>query len=137
MKPHVFQINRRRFLKSAAAVAAATGVPVWFTEMDQAHAAPAKTLSPNDRPGAARVGCGGQGRGDTGAARNVDDVVAVCDVDEGHAEAAAKKFTKEGKVPKKFNDFRKLMERDDVHVIVNGTPDHWHTFINILAARTG
>jgi hypothetical protein len=64
MKPHVFQINRRRFLKSAAAVAAATGVPVWFTEMDQAHAAPAKPLSANDRPGVALVGCGGQGSGD-------------------------------------------------------------------------
>src|SRR5688572_890426 len=137
MKPHAFQINRRRFLKSAAAVAAATGVPVWFTEMDQAHAAPAKTLSPNDRPGVALIGCGGQGRGDTGAARNFGDVVAVCDVDEKQAETAAKQFTKDGKAPEKYNDFRKLMERDDVHVIVNGTPDHWHTLVNMLAARTG
>jgi predicted dehydrogenase len=137
MKPHVFQINRRRFLKSAAAVAAATGVPAWFTEMDQAHAAPAKPLLANDRPGVALVGCGGQGSGDCGAAQNFGDVVAVCDVDEGKAEGAVKRFTKNGKVPEKYNDFRKLMERDDVHVIINGTPDHWHTLINILAARTG
>jgi predicted dehydrogenase len=64
-------------------------------------------------------------------------VVAVCDVDDGHAQVAVKKFTKNGKTPEKYNDFRKLMERDDVHVIITGTPDHWHTFVNMLAVRTG
>src|ERR1041385_6726831 len=29
------------------------------------------------------------------------------------------------------------MERDDVHVIITGTPDHWHTFVNLLAVKTG
>ena len=137
MKPHAFQINRRRFLKSVAAVTAATGVPAWFVEMDKAHAAPAKTLSPNDRPGVALVGCGGQGTGDCGAAQNFGDVIAVCDVDNSHAEAAAKRFTKNGKTPEKYSDFRKLMERDDVHAIITGTPDHWHTLINLLAVKTG
>lgn len=107
--------------------------------MEQAHAAPARTkpLGPNERPNIALVGCGGQGRGDAGAARNFGEIVAVCDVDERQAEAAAKQFAKDGKTPEKFGDFRKLMERDDVHLIVNGTPDHWHTLVNILAARTG
>jgi len=36
-----------------------------------------------------------------------------------------------------FSDFRKLLARDDVHVIVNGTPDHWHTFINLAAMKAG
>lgn len=135
--PKPFQIHRRRFLQSASALAAATGVPVWYQEFEAAHAAQPKVLGPNDRPGIALVGCGGQGRGDCSAAARFGDVVAVCDVDERHADGAAKQFTKEGKVPQKYTDFRKLMERDDVHVIVNGTPDHWHTLINILAARTG
>jgi predicted dehydrogenase len=137
MKPQVFQINRRRFLKSVTAITAATGVPAWFVEMDQAHAAPAKTLSPNDRPGVALVGCGGQGTGDCGAAQNFGDVIAVCDVDNSHAEAAVKRFTKNGKTPEKYSDFRKLMERDDVHAIITGTPDHWHTLVNLLAVKTG
>jgi predicted dehydrogenase len=137
MKPHSFQINRRRFLKSAAAIAAATGVPTWFTEMDETHAAPAKPLSANDRPGIALVGCGGQGTGDCGAAQNFGDVIAICDVDDTHADAAAKRFTKNGKTPERYNDFRKLMERDDVHAIITGTPDHWHTFVNLLALKTG
>ena len=51
------------------------------------------------------------------------DAVAVCDVDASHAEAAAKQFTQDGKVPDQYTDFRKLMERDDIHAIINGTPD--------------
>src|SRR5438034_3066122 len=29
------------------------------------------------------------------------------------------------------------MERDDVHIIINGTPDHWHTLVNLRAVKTG
>jgi myo-inositol 2-dehydrogenase / D-chiro-inositol 1-dehydrogenase len=28
-----------------------------------------------------------------------------------------------------------LLERDDIHIIVQGTPDHWHTLVNIAAAK--
>jgi predicted dehydrogenase len=137
MTPKPFHINRRRFLNTTAAITAATGVPGWFLEMEEAHAAQPKPLGPNDRPGVALVGCGGQGRGDCAGAAGHADVIAVCDVDESHAEAAAKQFTKNGKVPEKYKDFRKLMERDDVHAIITGTPDHWHTFVNLLAVKTG
>jgi predicted dehydrogenase len=39
--------------------------------------------------------------------------------------------------PTRFTDFRKLLERDDIHAIINGTPDHWHSLINIGAAKAG
>lgn len=136
MKP--FQINRRRFLKTAAAISAATGVPGWFLEQDLAQAKPGPArLGPNDRPGIALVGCGGQGRGDCNNARRFGEVVAVCDVDKSHAESAAEQFKSGEKRPAVYSDFRKLMERDDVHVIITGTPDHWHTLVNLLAVRTG
>src|SRR5688572_31189003 len=124
MTPKPFNITRRRFLTTTAAITAATGVPGWFLEMEEAHAAQPKPLGPNDRPGIALVGCGGQGRGDCSGAAAHGDVIAVCDVDDGHTEGAAKQFTKNGKVPEKYKDFRKLMERDDVHAIITGTPDH-------------
>ncbi len=28
-----------------------------------------------------------------------------------------------------------MLERDDIHAIVQATPDHWHTLINIGAAK--
>jgi len=133
-----FHISRRTFLKRCATVAATAGVPAWFVERDLALAAPAaRRLGPNDRPGIALVGCGGRGRGDAGNASRFGDILAVCDVDAGRAESAAKQFTKDGKAPVQFTDFRKVMERDDVHVIVQATPDHWHTLVNLAAVSSG
>src|SRR5262245_24478762 len=70
MTPKTFNINRRRFLQTTAALTAATGVPAWFLELEQAQAAQPRPLGPNDRPGVALVGCGGQGRGDCSGAAN-------------------------------------------------------------------
>jgi len=136
MTPKSFRISRRSFLKTCSASAAATGLPLWFVERETALAATAtSTSSPNDRPRIALVGCGGMGRGDAANASRFGDIIAVCDVDKSHAEAAAKQFTKEGKTPTQFADFRKVMEREDIDVIIQGTPDHWHTLVNMAAAK--
>jgi len=134
-----FQISRRTFLAKTAALAALTGLPSWFVERQLLSAAelPAKVKSPNARPGVCLVGCGGMGTGDAVNASNYGDILAVCDVDDSHAAAAAEKFTVEGKVPDRYSDFRRVLERKDIHVILNGTPDHWHTLVNIAAARAG
>ncbi len=125
-------LSRRRFLRNTALAS----LPLWFLErrLDAAASIPGR-LSPNDRPGIALIGCGGMGRGDASNATRFGDVLAVCDVDEKHVEAAAEQFSKDGKSPAKYRDFRKVMERDDIHVIVQATPDHWHTLINIAAAQ--
>jgi predicted dehydrogenase len=131
-----FQISRRSFLTACSTTAAATGLPVWFLEREAALAAPVpERASPNDRPAVALVGCGGMGRGDANYAQRFADVVAVCDVDASHADAAAKQLSRNGKTPAKYGDFRKVLERDDIHVIIQATPDHWHTLINLAAAR--
>ncbi|MFN3407468.1 MAG: Gfo/Idh/MocA family protein [Limisphaerales bacterium] len=124
------RINRRHFLR----VTAAASLPWWFTERLRAEDAPARPR-PNDRPGIALIGCGGMGIADARAAARFGDVVAVCDVDRNHREAAARQLTVDGKTPDPLADFRRVMERDDVHVIINGTPDHWHTLINLAAAN--
>ena len=136
MKP--FQISRRSFVKTCTVAAATAGLPAWFVQRDLAMAAEAQTpLGSNDRPRIALVGCGGMGRGDAQNASRFGDIVAVCDVDDGRAAEAAKQFTKDGKVPARFSDFRKVMERDDVDVIIQATPDHWHTLVNLAAAAAG
>jgi predicted dehydrogenase len=128
--------SRRAFIKSCAATAAATGLPLWFLEQEAAHAAPApKITSPNDRPAIALIGCGGRGTGVAKDALRLGDVVAVCDVDQGRAESAVGQLATKGKKPETCNDFRKIMERKDVQIVINGTPDHWHTLVNMAAAR--
>ncbi|MDP3070958.1 MAG: Gfo/Idh/MocA family oxidoreductase [Opitutaceae bacterium] len=130
--------SRRGFVRRCAALAAASGLPLWFVERQLAAAeAPApKKPAPNDRPGFALIGCGGQGTGDSRNAANWGDLVAVCDVDAKRAAETAAKLTPEGKpAPKIYSDFRRVLERPDVHALVNGTPDHWHTLVNLGAAR--
>jgi predicted dehydrogenase len=61
----------------------------------------------------------------------------VCDVDEKRAERAAAEFKKLGMNPERVSDFRKVLERGDIHAIVNGTPDHWHTLVNLAAVKAG
>ncbi len=132
-----FHVSRRSFLKRCSVIAAASGLPFWFVERQLAAAeAPAKkSPSPNERPGVALIGCGGQGTRDAQSAANWGEVVAVCDVDAKHAAAAAKTLTVDGKVPRIYSDFRRVLEQKDVHVLVNGTPDHWHTLVNLGAAN--
>jgi predicted dehydrogenase len=134
--PKYFQISRRAFLQKCTAVAVATGLPPWFVRRELAAAEVARKIpGPNDRPGIALVGCGGMGKGDAENASRFGDILAVCDVDQQHVDAAAQRFTANGRTPAKYGDFRKVLERDDIHAIVQAVPDHWHTLINIAAAR--
>ncbi len=131
MKP--FYLSRREFLRRTSLTAAATGLPSWFTAQNLEGAEPTKVLSANDRPGIALIGCGGRGRGIAKEASEYGDIVAVCDVDATHAAEAAQQFPG----AKVHADFRKVLESDNVHAIVNGTPDHWHTLVNLAAMKAG
>ena len=123
--------TRRHFLQTSAAVAAATTLPQWF--LDESAQAATKPLGANDKPGVALIGCGGRGRGVAREAAALGEMLAVCDVDDANL-AQAQKTWPEAKL---YKDFRKLLERDDVHIIVNGTPDHWHTLVNLAALKAG
>ncbi len=133
-----FQISRRSFLRRCAVTSALTGVPLWFVQRDLealAQQAAPKLPSANDRINIAQIGCGGMGSGDAQGAASRTNVVAVCDVDESHAKGLATRLAKNGKTPDVYTDFRKMLQRDDIHALINSTPDHWHSLINIAAAR--
>jgi predicted dehydrogenase len=132
-------ISRRAFLRRCSTLAAATGLPLWFVERQQLLAAETDAklapASANDKPGIALIGCGGMGTWDGQNAGNHGNIVAVCDVDSTHSAAAAAKYRELGHKPEIYSDFRRVLERKDVQIIVNSTPDHWHTLINVAAAR--
>jgi len=121
--------TRRRFLGTAAAAT----LPAWFLDECRAQPGPKSPTSKNDTPGIALVGCGGQGQGDLGSAARFGRVVALCDVDDGHLAAAAKRWP----AAAHEHDFRKVMERKDVDVVICGTVDHWHTLVSLAAMRAG
>lgn len=125
------QGSRRQFLRTSAAFTASTTLPKWFLE--ETVQAATKPPGPNDRPGIVLIGCGGRGRGVAREAAQHGQILAVCDVDDANL-AMAQKLWPEARL---YKDFRKALDRDDLHIVVNGTPDHWHTFVNLAAARAG
>ncbi len=128
--PH--SLSRRRFLKTSAAIAGGSCLPDWFLEESRSSAATPQKPGPNDKPGIALIGCGGRGRVVAKQAAEFGNVVAVCDVDETNLAQAAQLFP--GATA--FKDFRKILDSNDIHVIVNATPDHWHTLINLRALKS-
>jgi predicted dehydrogenase len=125
--------SRRRFLTTSVALAAASSLPRWFLEDSASAQELPQPQSPNDKPGIALVGCGGRGKAVARDAATHGNLVAFCDVDDARLDQAKQLWPQAAPC----KDFRKLLDRRDVDVIVNGTPDHWHTLVNIAALKAG
>ena len=92
----------------------------------------------NDRLRLALIGCGGMGNRhlDTLIGEEETDVIAVCDVHIPRYEASARKVEdKTGKKPDGYQDYRRVLERDDIDAVYVATPDHWHALIAIHACQ--
>lgn len=124
--------HRRNWLRSAIGLVGAGAASISWPAGWTAGAEPAR--SKNDRPGIGAIGVGGRGTAILQQAARFGEVVAVCDADLQHAEKAKALF---GGKPQVYQDYRKLLDRSDIDVVLNGTPDHWHTAINIAACQAG
>jgi len=131
MQRQVSALGRRSFLQTAAAVTAASTLPRWFVE--ESRAADETPANAADRPRVGLIGCGGMGRADAKAASRFGDIVALCDVDEMRL-ADAKKDWPDAET---LTDFRRLLEKPEIGVILCGTVDHWHALVSIAAMRAG
>ena len=126
-------VSRRRFLQSASSLAALGATATyWVTD---APARAAFYQAKNDRPLVAAIGVGGRGLYDAKWAAKFGDVVAVCDTDLNQAEKAKAALGGRAVV---FQDYRKMLDaRKDIEAVINVTPDHWHTAINVAVCRAG
>lgn len=122
--------NRRSFLQTAAAAAVATSLPTWYLN-ELAQSATAATVW-DEKPAIALIGCGGMGKGDARNASQFGRIVALCDVDDRQL-AEAKKLWPDAET---YRDFRKVMDRKDIQVVICGTVDHWHTLVSLAALRS-
>jgi hypothetical protein len=120
-------ITRRLFLKGMLAAGAAPYI-VSDTVLGAGDRPP-----PSDRLVMGCVGMGGQGTGDMGGFLGFSEVqvVTVCDVVVGKRERA--KSIVDGKYGsddcKAVGDFREVMARPDIDIVLVATPDHWHAVI--------
>lgn len=86
------------------------------------------------------IGARGMGNSDLNAFLRQPDTecAAICDVDENVLNQRIADTEKiQGKKPKGFKDFRKLLEQPGIDVIIIGTPDHWHCMPFVYAAQEG
>ena len=111
------RVTRRGFLRGATAAAFAAPLAVRSS-----------AFGANDRITTAIMGLGGPAGGGAGGTH----LLAVCDVRDD-------KLGRHGRNPnvKKYRDFRRVLDRDDVDAVLIGTPDHWHTTFAVRAAEAG
>jgi myo-inositol 2-dehydrogenase / D-chiro-inositol 1-dehydrogenase len=126
------KLDRRSFL----ATSTAAGMGGFFVGGSSfvAAAESSKPRSKVERLGIGSIGMRYQGSVVTHKAAMFGDVVAVCDVDSDVCDQAKASF---GSQAKAFADYRDLIKRPEVDVVVIATPDHWHTKMLIDACRAG
>ena len=135
-------LSRRLFLKKSSALAlGATLIPASALGRDDNVAA-------SERVAMGLIGCGSHGGGwnlDLMIANPMQQVVAVCDVDEGRMQNSRNKANsaysaKMGTTYKgctAHGDFRDLVNRKDVDAVCIATPDHWHVLLSVFAMKAG
>jgi predicted dehydrogenase len=126
--------NRRAFLKRAGLGAMVAGAgPSALSQ--------SKVAGANDRIRIGLIGCGGMGNGDLKDFLKVKgiELVALCDVDQERISKTQATTAAEAgqKAELLTQDFRKLIDRNDIDAIINATPDHWHALPTIMACQAG
>jgi predicted dehydrogenase len=127
-------MNRRNFLKTAGTAAVlSSALPLRAAQNSGA------VTSPNNRINLGVIGMGWQGPGNTRSFLASDDcqVVAACDIDKDHLQAAVKMINNNygNEDCKAYHDYRELLARDDIDAVMIAVPDHWHEIVATEAAR--
>ena len=138
MKKSSKQPSRREFLKLAAATGAAgkaTGQLLASSTLEPRHLVQSE-VSANDRIGLATIGMGIIGFDDTRTALRIPGVelVAVADCYDGRLTRTKEVF---GDHVSTTHDYREVLARSDVDVVIISTPDHWHQRMAIDALKAG
>ena len=125
--------SRRIFLKNAAMTSGALMSSNLFAS---------SRIFNTDTLRVATIGVNGMGWANTLGALSVKnvEVVALCDIDESVLnKRKAELLIKQPSVQKidTYSDYRKMLERKDIDIVIVGTPDHWHALQMIDACAAG
>jgi predicted dehydrogenase len=122
-------LTRRRFLKiSGGLVVGTTGAAAGY-------------YSTRDRIRLGLIGCGYRGS-ELAQIANLSGyylhrygkIVALADVNRDKAEALRAKSCPGADI---YQDYKRVLERDDVDAVIVATPDHWHAAISLEALKAG
>tara|TARA_R110002050_G_scaffold96307_2_gene200333 strand:+ start:5582 stop:6949 length:1368 start_codon:yes stop_codon:yes gene_type:complete len=126
------KLDRRKFIKGSTAFAtlASVGVP------SMAFSAKAKKYK------VGLIGTGWYGKSDLFRLIQVADidVIGIADPDSHLLDEAGKLISqrqKSGKTPKKYKHYRKMLDENELDIVLVGSPDHWHALHAIDAIHSG
>lgn len=127
-----FNINRRRFLQGATASLAFTTLGAYGLDI----------VNPERPYRVGLIGTGWYGKSDLFRLIQVApvDVVALCDVDQHLLNGAAdlvRERLNTRKSPRLYTDYRKMLDENELDIVLIGTPDHWHALQAIDAMKAG
>ncbi len=125
--------SRRIFLRNAALTSGALVTSNLFAS---------SKIFNTDTLRVATIGVNGMGWANTLGALSVKnvEVVALCDIDENVLnKRKAELLIKQPGVTKidTYSDYRKILDRKDIDIVIVGTPDHWHALQMINACAAG
>lgn len=133
------KLSRRKFIGKSAL--AASLAPIALGQIGPfIRSARADEPGPNDKIRLGVIGCGGQGLYDfKDFLSNPEvDCAVVCDVDDKHIAMALDTLEKaRGKKADSTKDFRHVLDRKDVDIVLVATPDHWHAMPTVYACQAG
>jgi predicted dehydrogenase len=130
------EFNRRSFLRTAAAVSAATVLGAKLHALTAVQSEPAKPVSANDHIQIALIGAGWRGQEDARVAVQVPGVklVAVADCYDGRLAHSKELW---GSDIFTTRDYNEILARKDIDAVIIGTPDHWHMRASVDAMKAG
>ena len=139
MKQGIINLNhttRRNFLKTQAVGVVSAAMCSTFNPFPSVSS---YAQSPNDRFKIGFIGCGGMGTGDASDLAHFGDIVALADVKQERLDYFKSNSNIVSKPDEVYvtQDYRKVLERDDVEIVGISTPDHWHVKIAIEALQAG
>jgi predicted dehydrogenase len=127
-------LSRRQFIgRSSAGTIAAASLLNYLPRS-------AARVGPNDKIRVGVIGSGGMGRGNlaTFLANPEVDCPVICDVDEAQITRGIELVEKQrGSRPEGVKDFRRVIDRKDVDVLLISTPDHWHALPTVYGCQAG
>lgn len=127
--------TRRRFIRNTGLFAGgAVLAGPWIRSVR------ADELGPNSKIRMGLIGCGGIGQVDLDCFLGNPEVdcVVIADLDEAMtAKGLAVCEKRERKKPDTVKDFRRVLDRKDVDIVLVATPDHWHAIPTVMACQAG
>jgi predicted dehydrogenase len=125
-------MNRRSFLQQTTVAAVGAMAPGAFAQGRG-------VIGANDRIRMAIIGAGGRGNQVlTSFAQAPNNVfIAVAEVFQERLDSTVKRLSTDGQKVDGYEDYRRVLDRQDIDGVLIATPDHWHPKMTIDAVAAG